>query len=228
MASILLSDCASIHITLLAIMIKKLIALAATSLVSLSASAGYVQYDFSGQMRGYFIQHDDDGSIADFKFSFLVADAFSQSPDGFYAGFFPTRSEGYTSINGGTTYFRNNGPTNFTLFSNFGADQSTQFSIEFDRATQGNFSYIGQYQTSIYYNDGWRSYKGTVTGLVSESSVAPLVAQNLDYFNGYAETVNRVVPTFINPNRVPEPGSLALLAIGAVGAIGAARHRKTA
>jgi hypothetical protein len=38
--------------------------------------------------------------------------------------------------------------------------------------------------------------------------------------------VSRLVPTYIGPNPVPAPGSLALLAIGAIGAFGAVRRRE--
>jgi hypothetical protein len=45
-------------------MIKKLVALAATALFSVNASAGYVRYDLTGPVSGFFVQHDDDKSIA--------------------------------------------------------------------------------------------------------------------------------------------------------------------
>lgn len=211
-------------------MIKKILALAATALVSMDASAGYVQYDFGEPMTGYLIQHEDNGSIADFRLDLRVAGSPSSNPDGLglRLGFFPTRSEGYTSLSGGTTYFRNNGPTNFSLFSNYGGDQTTRLRIDFARATQGYFSYTGEYSASIYYASGWQNFSGTVSGLLAEGTVNPLVAQNLDYFGGYDEFMNRSIPTYINPNQVPEPGSLALLAISAIGAAGAARRRRAA
>jgi hypothetical protein len=52
------------------------------------------------------------------------------------------------------------------------------------------------------------------------------MAANLDFLGGYIEQINVVIPTYINPNQVPEPGSLALLAIGAAGLISAVRRRK--
>jgi hypothetical protein len=40
--------------------------------------------------------------------------------------------EGSTRITSATTYFRNgNGPTNFSIFSDFGYDQLTDFKIQF-------------------------------------------------------------------------------------------------
>lgn len=214
------------------IMIKKILALAATALVSLNASAAYddyVQYEFLGpSMTGYFIQHEDNGSIADFMFDLRIAGAPSGTTDGlgFRMGFRPMWGDGQTTLSGSTTYFRNNGPTNFNAYSDYGGDHTARLSVEFSRATQGYFSYTGEYSASIYYTTGWQRFSGTVSGLLAEGTVAPLAAQNLDYLGGYQEFMSRTIPTYINPNQVPEPGSLALLAIGAIGAAGAARRRK--
>ncbi len=209
----------------MAIMIKKLIALAATALVSFNASADYVRYDFSGPITGYFIQHDTDGSLAAYNFDVLIVGARPLGPE-FRMSLSPQRSEGSTSITSATTYFRNNGPTNFDIYSDFGADQMTNFSVEFARATQGNFAYTADYSSWIYFNEGYRFFSGTHTGLLSEGTVSASMAASLDSLGGYIEQINVVVPTFINPNRVPEPDSMVLLAIGAVGAFGAVRRRK--
>ena len=49
-------------------MIRKMMVVAAGLLGALPAWAGYVQYNFNGPLTGYFVQHDTDGSIADFRF----------------------------------------------------------------------------------------------------------------------------------------------------------------
>jgi len=120
-------------------MIKKVIALAASTLLSLNASAGYVQYDFSGPLgntggnpyfqTGYFIQHDSDQSIA--YFNFLLPIEGVARP--FNMQISPQMSEGGTVLIGETTPFRDNGPTNFSIYSNFGGDQTTSFEIVFSR-----------------------------------------------------------------------------------------------
>jgi hypothetical protein len=207
---------------------KKILALTVGSLLSFSASASYVRYDFnSGPINGYFIQRDDNQAIADYEFSFIAPGL----PTLAGPGFSPITQSGYgeDKITGETTYFRNNGPTNFSVFDNFDYDNVSTASITFSRTTGGDFAYLAQYEHTQKYRDGagwiWPSVSGTLSGTVSRSTVAASTARDLDDSGGYDYGVTRLVPTYIGPAEVPEPASLALFAVGVISA-GVIRRRK--
>ena len=199
-------------------MIKRLCVLLGIALFSLDASAAYIRYDFGGPMSGYFVQLDDNGAIVDYRIGLPIAGARSPTVGGFTLSITPERSDGVTQVTNATTYFRNNGPTNFSIFSNFGGDQLTNFSVDFSRATQGNFAYTTQYASSIYFTGGYQSFAGTIAGLVSQGTITSAMATDLDLARSAGELVP-FIPTLISPRQVPEPSSLALVAIGVFGAI---------
>ena len=143
-------------------------------------------------------------------------------------GLSPAGGQGGAAITRATTYFRNNGSTNFTIYSDFGADQYTDFAINFSRATQSNVAYTAKDSTSIYFNEGFRAFSGTANGSLAESTIDPLAEIDFEFLGRYYDHAASVIPTFINPNKVPEPGSMPLLATGAISAFEASRRRQAA
>jgi hypothetical protein len=196
---------------------KKILAFLACAMVSLSASAGYTQYNFEGpDITGHVIQHDDDKSIATFNFYF------TDTKKSFGMYFQPENNDGVTLITSEKNHFYGAGPTSFTLYDDYGSDHYAAVVLDFSRESDAGYVFSLKYkydQTAGYP----RHFEGYINGIASAGAVDPRQAADLDGLGGYDIGVPRIVPAF-----VPEPGSLALLAIGALGAGGIARRRKSA
>jgi hypothetical protein len=151
-------------------------------------------------------------------------------PQAFNFMVYPIFGEGADAITSESTYFHNNGPTNFTIFDDFGADKYLGLSVNFSRSTGGTFAYTAKYGGSVYMAplEGSRFYStaGTLSGTVFIGAMDPNMARGLDELGGYYDGVPVITPQYIGPGKVPEPGSLALIALGAVGALSATRRRK--
>ena len=197
-------------------MIKKILALAVTALLSTSASAGYIRYDFTGDMSGYFVQSDIDKSIIDYNF---FANDLAYFEPGSGGGLYNQRS----------SFWGVYGPTNFSANAAGG---------DFEYLARVTVNFNGMYSDapnnfSAYFTldegYGYPSYAPpfqAVERWVYGSVVASIpTAEQLAFYNqyGYYYVAHQVVV-----QNVPEPTSIALLAIGALGAAGVARRRKTA
>ncbi|MBD8632756.1 PEP-CTERM sorting domain-containing protein [Oxalobacteraceae sp. CFBP 8755] len=210
-------------------MIKKIATLAAGLLFSLTASAGYVQYNFSnGPVEGFIVQHDNDGSIAHYNFDFAVHGA----PTPFRMRMYPQQSEGANQITKATTHFYGSGPTNFEIYSDFGGDQTTSLKMVFGHSSAGTLWYQATYFSSILFGEpdgyGYKDFSEVHEGAVTISTVSANLIRDLDLNGGYYENVPKIIPTYIGPNNVPipEPTGVALLAIGAMSLLSIRRKRR--
>lgn len=166
------------------------------------------------------IQHDTDQSIAAFQFQLVDQQA------GYGAYFSPQSSEGEVRITRATTYFRNDGPTNFYIEDDFGHDHYQWLNVTFARSATGHVEYTASYWANLYVDVPPVVYSGTVGGTATRGTVDPALAQALDASGGYAHGVHRIVPTYIGPQDVPEPASALLLALGLAVMAATGRARK--
>lgn len=206
-------------------MIKTIIAIAASALFSMNASAGYVQYELTGPVSGTFVQHDTDQSMAYFNFDVKI----NGTPSGFRFNLQQQHSEGATQLTYAQTHFIGNGPSNFGIYSDFGGDQMTYFNIAFARGADGRYNYVAKYSSSIMFSNGYEQFDGQHTGYATVGKINPDFVRSLDQMGGYYDNLNtRFVPLYIGPNvcDIPEPASFALLAVGAFGLLNIRSRRQ--
>lgn len=202
---------------------KKMICLAVSLLASLDASAGYIRYDFGGNaepISGYIIQHDDDGSIADFRFYLWDA------AQNFGNGFSPQQNNGRTYIMNAHTFQPGSGPTSFRIYDDFNLDNQAIITVNVLWNVSGTFLYEADYSALRYYYEGWKPLSGSYSGTLSKGTMEDWKVAQLDADGGYEHWVTPVYPRYADPYQVPEPASLALFAAGAIGACAAATRRK--
>lgn len=207
----------------------KLAIFLAAATLSLSASAGFVQYNFSGAMfsdggtlSGFFVQNTDDKAIAYFEL-YVSGGSMHASQ------FFPS---GYMSnITSADTFFLGAGPTNFASYN----DQDEMYydlDLEFgSTATAGTYRVFGTnaqrprvWDVDMDWVPGNRSLVG---GFAIEGVIDPHLLAFVE--SGPISDINYVVPRYSrDPRQVPEPGSIALLMLGVTGLFGARRWMRPA
>lgn len=197
----------------------------AAATLSLSASAGFVQYNFvdttfsdGGTLNGYFVQNTEDKAIAYFNLN--VAGGAQHA-----AQFFPSGL--MSNIASADTFFLGTGPTNFSAFNN--QDVVYYFlDVEFgSTSTAGTYSVFGTNDQFAQFPGIDSASRSFASGYAVQGTVEADLLAYLE--GGPIQEINYIVPRYSpEPVRVPEPGSLALLMLGAATLAGARRKMKAA
>lgn len=197
-------------------MIKQTIALAAGIVFSLNASAGYVQYNLDSN-SSFIVENTADKSIAFYSIN-IGGKRFMFS--GIYDYLYGQSSNFWGEI----------GPTNFSVYDRASEVYDSTATFNFAKSsTDGVYNFSGHFSQTIdpgyprefAYALNPRSF--SFSGTAALGPVNPQVAGDIvDYGAYYGSGMAHEVPV----QNVPEPGSLALIAVGVLGAFGVARRRK--
>jgi hypothetical protein len=207
-------------------MVKQLVAFVLAAGVSMSASAGYIQYtldnvklDDGSSLQGWFVQDTSDQSIAYYDFQSGPPAADHMVPWG---------SIYYNKMLFAESHFAGGaGPTSFGFQDTMSTSYYHVINLMFDPAPGGAIRVSGSDDdTPAPETYGWPGFQSMMRNIVGGAVVQSAVTEevllaSLERGDTY---LDRVVPN-VPPMPVPEPGSLALLALGACAVARAGRRR---
>jgi hypothetical protein len=198
-------------------MIKQLVAFVLAAGFSMSASAGFIQYNLSNvrmsdgsSLEGWFVQDTGDRSIAHYEFR-------SGPPAADYMT--PWGSVYYSAIVSAESHFYGAGPTSFMFTDKMSTSYHHSIRLNFDGDPVSGGVRVSGFDDAAPAPEtvGWPGFppllRDIVSGTVVEGTIDAGLLASLEAGETY---LNRVVPT-VPAAPVPEPASLALLAIGAGG-----------
>jgi hypothetical protein len=205
---------------------SKFAALVAAATLSLDASAGMVQYDFSGTfsdgatINGFFVQSTDDKSVAYYNFGLQGGATLARhfAPSGVM-----------DNLTGAFTHFTGAGPTTFAVYDDQDVERHNVVLEFYSSLTAGQYRMRASYVQQWWGNAPVVPDGGASDELLNGVATVGVLDDNLRMAleGGQTDGLRHIVPQYApEPGAapVPEPGTLALLLLGAAGAFGARRR----